>query len=121
MLLLVSSPTRRPTSFLRFVVGLGSLEQLEWVRLVPRKRLTFYFAIEYVLIRSYLNEDNFVMFLSLTDRDGSLRSELFGLWWGYVNVDVLLDGGAASSEATSESAAESATSTAAASKTTSYS
>lgn len=61
----------------------------------------------------YLNEDNLVVLLGLGYWDGSLRPELFGFWWGNVDVDVFLDGGA-----TSEAAAESATESAAASAAT---
>lgn len=53
-----------------------------------------------------LDEDDFVVFLSLRDRDRTLRSEFFRFWWWHVDVDVLLYGGAAS-ETAAESSAES--------------
>jgi hypothetical protein len=54
-----------------------------------------------------LDEDDLVVLLGLSHLDGSLGPELFRLWWWYVHVDVLLDGGA-SAEAAAESASESA-------------
>lgn len=54
-----------------------------------------------------LDEDDFVVFLSLTNWDGSLRTEFFRFWWWYMNVDVFLDCGA-TSKTTPESASASA-------------
>lgn len=56
----------------------------------------------------YLDEDDFVVLLSLTSDYGSLWAEFFWFWWGYVDVDVLLDCGAAS-ETASKAASKSTT------------
>lgn len=65
-----------------------------------------------------LDEDDFVVFLSLSNTDWSLWSEFFRLWRRNMNVDMFLDGGAstktaaeAASKSSSRSAAKSSTKT----------
>lgn len=63
------------------------------------------------------DENDFVMFLGLSNMNWSLWSEFFWFWWRNMYVDVFLDCGA-TSETTSKSTSESTTSSATASKST---